>query len=383
MPTNTLTDRICKATMPGEKPRKLFDGHGLYLFITPAGGKLWRVAYRQGGKPQTATLGPYPVLSLADARIKRDELRRKLLDGPIAKPVPITRALTLSQAIEQYWAGRKDVSPSYLANVTRGLAMHVEPSLGGMAIKDVTRDDLLVALKVLDAAGKHVYVRRIRVWVSQVFDWSVEHGHTATNPASFIKPEKAFGKSPVVSHAALKLADVPAFMQRLALEGELQSVLACRLLALTWVRTGELRRMVWSELEGDVWRVPGPRMKMKREHLVPLSAEAMAILEQLKARSRGGEYVFPSEHRIDRPMSENAVLYLIHRMGFKDKMTGHGWRGVASTWANENGYPPDAIERQLAHAPKDAVRSAYNHAAYMPQRRAMLEDWAKWLLCNT
>ena len=158
-----------------------------------------------------------------------------------------------------------------------------------------------------------------------------------------------------------------------------RGVAEARLLALTWARTGELRMIKWSELEGDVWRIPGPRMKKKRIHLVPLSTQAHALLIQLKARSRGGEYVFPSDRRIDRPMSENAVLYLIHRIGFKDRMTGHGWRSVASTWANEHGYNKDHIEMQLSHASDDDVRSAYNHAAYLAPRRAMLQAWADWL----
>ncbi len=379
MPTNQLTDAQCRQAKPSNKLRKLFDGHGLFLAVTPAGGKIWRVAYRVAGKQQTAVIGPYPVVTLAEARIKRDALRTKLIDGVAVKPAKVIHRLTVSEAIKGYWPGRKDVSPGYLKNITRALEMHLEPYIGGVPIADVTREVLIAPLNRLDATGKHSYVRNIRGWISQVFDWAIEQHHTTNNPASLIKPEKAFGKNVEESHASLKLVEVPGFMARLSLEKELQSVLACRLLALTWVRTGELRQMVWSEIEGDLWRIPKGRMKMKREHLVPLVPEALEILGKLKARSRGGEYVFPAEHTTTRPMSENAVLYLIHRMGYKDQMTGHGWRSVASTWANEGGYSPDAIEMQLAHAPSNKVRSAYNNAAYLPQRRAMLEDYAKWL----
>lgn len=379
MPTvNRLTDQKCRTAKPGDKAQKLFDGFGLYLFLPPTGSKIWRMTYRVDGKAQTATLGPYPLLSLADARTKRDDLRRQLLDGVDLKAKP-KKSITLSAAIAAYWGGRQDISPGYLANATRGLAMHLEPYLGSTPIATITRDMLLQPLARLDATGKHVYTKRLRVWVGQVFDWAVEHGHCSANPAALIRPEKAFGKTPVEHHAALALSDVPDFLARLSFERDLQSVLACRMLALTWVRTGELRMMRWSELEGDVWRIPGPKMKMRRMHLVPLSTQAMALLAELKARSRGGEYVFPSDRRIDRPMSENAVLYLVHRIGYKGRMTGHGWRGVASTWANEAGYPSDHIEAQLAHGSDDAVRSAYNHAAYMPQRRAMLQAWADWL----
>lgn len=378
MPINKLTDAMCRKAAPGEKPRKLSDGHGMYLFISPTGAKIWRVGYRQNGKEGTEVLGPYPLLSLADARVKRDEFRRRLLDGVNVKAKP-KKSITFSDAVAQYWATRKDVSSSYLANATRGLAMHLEPDIGSTPIGLVTRDMILAPLMRLDAAAKHVYAKRLRMWAGLVFDWAVEHGHCEINQAALINPEKAFGKKPTENHAALALSEVPAFLQRLSLEKDLQSVLACRLLALTWVRTGELRKMKWEEIEGDVWRVPGVRMKMKRMHLVPLSRQAIAILENLKARSRGGAYVFPGERTVDRPMSENAVLYLIHRIGYKDRMTGHGWRGVASTWANEHGYNSDHIEMQLAHGSDNAVRGAYNHAAYLPQRRIMLQAFADWI----
>lgn len=378
MATNKLTDHQCRTAKPGEKPKKLADGHGMYLFVSVAGAKIWRIGYRLNGKEQVHVLGPYPLLTLADARSKRDEFRRKLLDGVDvkAKPKP---SISFSDAVVAYWAGRKDVSDSYRANATRGLAMHLEYAIGGDPIASITRERILELLLKLDAAGKHVYAKRLRVWAGQVFDWAVEHGHCPTNPASLIKPEKAFGKSPVVHHASLKLSEVAEFMTRLGLERDLQSVLACRMLALTWVRTIELRMMRWGEIEGDTWRVPKGTMKMRREHLVPLSAQALAILETLKARSRGGDYVFPAEHRIDRPMSENAILYLVHRIGYKDRMTGHGWRSVASTWANENGYNKDHIEMQLAHSEENEVRSVYNNALYLEPRRKMLQDWATWL----
>ncbi len=380
MPTNSLTDSACKSAKPGARARKMFDGHGLFLFISPAGGKIWRVAYRVDGKQQTKTIGPYPLLSLADARTKRDELRRGLIDGIVpTKAVKAPTVPTFTEAAADYWGGRKDLTAGYLGNVARGLAMHLEPHIGKTPVDAITKEQLLRPMMALDAAGKHVYARRIRVWASQVFDWAVEHGHCPANPAGLIKPKVAFGRRTVQSHASLTLAEVGPFLARLSMERELQSVLACRLLALTWLRTDELRAAPWREVDGDTWRIPAARMKMKRDHIVPLSTQAQAILATLKERCRGSDYIFPGEYRIDRPMSENAILYLIYRIGYKDRMTGHGWRSVASTWANEGGYAPDAIERQLAHAPNDAVRSAYNHAAYLPQRRAMLQDWADWL----
>lgn len=377
---NKLTDHKCRSAKPAEKPQKLSDGHGLYLFVTPAGGKVWRVAYRVDGKAQTAALGPYPLVSLAQAREKRDELRRALVAGEPVRPAARRASITLAQACADYWAGRKDVSAAYRMNAEHALQRHVLPLLGARSVDALTRDDVLRALSAMNAAGLHVYVRKTRMWLAQVLDWCVEHGHASVNHAAAIKSEKAFGRAPVESFAALDLADVPAFMARLSLEGVIQSAVASKLLALTWVRTQELRMMRWDELDGDLWRIPAGRMKRRRDHLVPLSHQAQALIEHMRVRSRGSEYVFPSDRRLDRPMSENAILYLIGRMGYAGRMTGHGWRSVASTWANERGYNRDAIERQLAHAPDDRVRAVYNRAEFMAERRAMLQDYADWLM---
>jgi len=379
MPTNKLLDSKIRAIAATDRPQKFFDGAGLFLFVSPKGAKVWRLAYRVNGKAQTATIGPYPLIGLAEARKKRDEIKLKLLDGePLAKRAK--RSLTLSEACGEYWGGRDDLSASYLANAKRALEMHIEPKLGAVPVAELTREQVLDALKVMDAAKLYEYVRKTRMWLSQVLDWAVENGHAEANVAATIKADKAFGKAPVEHFAAVSLPEVPALMERIALEGEIQSVLACRLLALTWTRTVELRMMEWSEIHGDQWVIPAGKMKRRREHVVPLTAQAMEIIENMRARSRGSPYVFPGDHRIERPMSENAILYLLHRCGYKGRMTGHGFRSVASTWANDAGHNPDAIERQLAHVPADMTRAAYNRAAYLPQRRAMLQAWADWLM---
>lgn len=380
---NTLTDAKIRALKPRERPFKEFDGGGLFCWVAPSGVKVWRVAYRLAGKQQTKSLGPYPAVSLAEARKKRDELKATLRDGgdPMAERKATKKdALTFRQASERFWSGRGDLSSSYRSNATRAMEMHLYPFLGDKPIGGIDRAMLLEALNRMDAAGLHQYVRKTRMWASQVFEWAVEHHEAAINPAALINPKKAFGHSKVEHFAALTLPEVPAFMQRLSLEAELQSVLACRLLALTWVRTTELRGMPWSELDGDVWRIPAARMKRKRDHIVPLSKQAQAIFAKLRARARPScPYVFPSEHRDDRPMSENTVLALLARMGYKGRMTGHGFRSVGSTWANERGYAADAIERQLAHTPADKTRAAYNRAEFLDVRRAMLADFAGWL----
>lgn len=379
--TNTLTDSKCKAAKPSDKPQKLFDGGGLYLAVMPTGGKLWRCAYRLNGKPQTASFGPYPSVTLLEARRQRDELKAKLRSG---EPVKESRAPknepTLEQAHKLYWSGRKDLSSSYLQNESRAFEMHVQPWLGNLPVSSIGRAQVLEALNHLDAAGKHEYTRKCRMWLSQVFDWALEQGHVQSNPCKSIKPDKAFGKKPVQNFAALELSEMRNFLERLELEDELQSVLACKLLALTWVRTGELRMMEWAEIDGDLWRIPQGKMKRRRDHLVPLSSQALEILDKLRARSRGSKYVFPNDRRTDRPMSENSILYLIGRIGYGGRMTGHGFRTIGSTWANENGFNSDAIERQLAHAPEDKVRAVYLRSEFLPERRRMIQAFADWLI---
>lgn len=382
MPTNKLTDAKIKALKPTGKPQKISDGGGLYLFITPTGSKLWRMSYRVDKKPQTLTFGPYPLVTLAEARVKRDDAKRAMLAGLPVKAVPakVPTSITLSAACDAYFLTRKDLSPSYLMNFENALKRHILPVLGDRPVGGLTRADVLEALNKMDAAGLHVYVRKTRMWLGQVFDWCVEQAHCETNPCALIRPDKAFTRAVVQSFAALELREVPAFMARLDLEGEIQSALACRLLALTWTRTAELRGMLWKEIEGEVWRVPASRMKRRRDHVVPLSKQALVIIEKMRARSKGSEYVFPNDRRLDRPMSENSILYLLGRMGYGQKMTGHGWRSIASTWANENGYPSDAIERQLAHSPDDKVRAVYMRSEFMEIRAKMLADYANWLM---
>lgn len=379
MPTNSLSDSQCRAAKPKAKAYKLFDGLGLHLAVMPTGTKTWRVAYRAAGKPQTATLGQYPTLTLAEARIKRDELRKRLAEGEPAKQSGGKR-IQLREASAQYWAGRQDMDPKSLLNAQNALQRYVFPRLGDKYLDEIDREAMLEALKVIDAAGKFDYVRKVRGWASAVFDWGMANGYAKINPCELINPRKAFGRRKTKGFAALELTQIPEFMQRLELEGLLQSVMACKLLALTGVRTKELRLMRWDEVDGALWRIPADRMKKDLDLLVPLSRQALAILDHMKARASGSEYVFPNDRSSTRPMSENAVLYLIGRIGYAGVMTGHGWRKVMSTWLNEHGFDKDAIERQLAHVPSDKIRGIYNRAEFMPERRRMMQAWADWLI---
>ena len=384
MATNTLTDARCKAAKPSLKPVKMFDGGGLFLWVSPKGAKIWRIAYRLEGKQQQMSLGEYPSLTLADARQRRDEVRATLARGedPAGPKKSARPAMTLEQANEGYWATRGDLSPSYLKKSKRAVEQYLYPRFRAAGLDEVSSADLLEVLRGIDAAGKAVYVRKVRLWVGMIYDCAIANGWAQASPAAQIDPKRAFSRAKVIAMPALELHEVHPLMRRLAMEKPLQSVLGCRLLALTWLRTGELRTMRWDDLQGDLLRIPGKRIKREKDHVVPLSRQALALVDELRLRRNGSEFVFPSDRRIDRPMSENAILYLLHRLGYKGKMMGHGWRSVASTWANENGHPADAIERQLAHSPTDKVRSAYNRAEYLQQRRAMLQEWADWLVVD-
>jgi integrase len=386
VPTNKLTDSQCKKAAPKDAPYKLTDGEGMYLYVLTTGTKVWRLAYRKGGLQKTEVIGPYPLISLADAREQRDAFKRKLLAGEVPDrkevPLPPKAVVTFKSSCETYWNGRKDITEKYRKNALRGLEMYLWPKLGNMDVGAITRAQLLTELNKMDAKGLHVYVRKVRIWSSAVFDWAVEQGHAEVSVAETINPKKAFGKAHVENFASLDLDDVPGLWDRLKVEQPIQSVLACKMLAYTWVRTKELRSMLWDQIGDDgVWRIPHNIMgKTKKEHLVPLSRQALALLSELSARRRPGcNYVFPAEHRDDRPMSDSTVLMLLYRLGYKGKMTGHGWRSAGSTWANERGYDDDAIERQLAHVAKDKVRAIYNRAKYLEARREILQAWADWL----
>lgn len=371
MTVHKLRDSDVRLAKPRERIYKLFDGGSLFLAVTPAGGKHWRLQYRVAGKQTTMSLGSYPTVSLAQARIRAQEARKSLPSSRIA-------STTLRAACEAYWAGREDLSEVYRTNAIRGLETHVLPKLGGRPIGSITREDLMAVLDAMNSRGLYVYVRKVRRWVGQVMQWAEARGLVEVNVARLIDPRAAFGSRLPEHYPALPLAEVPAFMARMRMEGRLQSVLACELLALTWTRTGEFRGARWSEIDGDVWRIPKERTKRRRDHLVPLSAQAVERFEEIRRWGLPGDLVFPSR-RPDRPISENAVLALIARMDYAGRMSGHGWRAVGSTWANENGWPADVIERQLAHEPADAVRAAYNRAEHLPARRRMLQAFADWL----
>jgi integrase len=387
MPTNVLTDAQLKRLKPLEKPYKLFDGGGLHVYVTST-AKIWRLAYRIEGKAQTKSIGPYPLVSLAQARQQRDAMKSVLhAGGTLKREKAGARAVvpTLTDTCENYWKTREDLSRDYLMNATNALEKYVLTRFGALPINDFTREHVMQVLNGMNEAGRFVYLRKVRMWLAQVLDYAVEHKLVASNVADGIKTERAFGRRKVEHFAALELHDVGPFLKRIDLEADLDSVLAMELLMLTWMRTNEVRQLQVADLgtspgiTGKRLLIPAERMKRDKDLVVPLSTQALAVVERALLRNRGSNYVFPATHRIDRPLSENTVLALIARVGYKGRMTGHGWRTVASTWANERGYREDAIERQLAHVPEDEVRSTYNRAQYLDERKLMMQAWADWL----
>jgi len=407
MANRPLTLTGCKTATAPDKPIKLFDGGGLYLHVSPSGSKVWRMSFRLDGRPQTATFGAFPEVSLVQARKMRDALKEKqergllgkpksrpLIAPPAAPPSPdlaqvrLPRnvqskinddVLTVRRACQMHLKMRQDLTARYLNNIARAFEMHLFPHLGDLAIAELSREQLLAALLLVDQAGRADYVRKIRMWFSQVLDWAVARDYVKINVANTIDPKRVFSKKSTQHFASLEISELPAFLDKLNARAQSVAVLATWFMAYTWVRTTEVRLMTWSEVTDGIWRIPGARMKRRRDHMVVLPPQALEILAHLRKLSHGEHYVFRTKIGKDEPMSENAVLSVIYHMGYKGRMTGHGFRSVASTWAHECGYSPDVIERQLAHAPEDRVRAAYNRAEYLPQRTQMLIDFANWI----
>ena len=382
MASNKLTNASVRAAAPRDRPYKLFDGEGLFLHVMPSGTKTFRWGYRPPGskRQQTATLGRFPDIGLAEARRARAERAGLVASG---KRITVRAAPTLRDACDLYWQGRTDSTDKYRDAALGALERHIYPDLGDVRITDLTRPLLLETLLKMQAKGLAEYTRKCRTWLSMALHGYVALEVIAANPADAINPRRDFNRKPKVKHfARVELHEVPELARRLALESPSRRAIAAHwLLALTWTRTDELRGMRWSEIDGDTWRIDASRMKRDFDHMVPLTAPALQILKkQWQIRTGSCEFVFPNDRRADRAMSENTILNVLYEAGYKGRMTGHGWRSIGSSWANENGCNPDAIEAQLAHVPGDKVRAAYNRANYIDHRRDFMNRWAIWLL---
>ncbi|MBI5659955.1 MAG: tyrosine-type recombinase/integrase [Nitrosomonadales bacterium] len=391
MATNLLSAAECKnATSNGAGVRKLHDGDGLYLWVYLDGRKYWRMRYWQVGKEKSLSVGVYPKVSLSDARKKRDELRKQLQSDldPSAERKATTLRKKLAaensfEAVALEWHSKQKIKwVAHHANrVKRLLELSIFPVLGKRPIDQIEAPELLGAIRKIEARGAHDLAHRVLQICGQVFRYGIATGRCTRNLSTDLRG--ALTPHVMQHQSAVRPEELPDLLRAIARydeTGDKQTRLALQLLAQTFVRTNELTGAEWGEfdMENALWIIPAGRMKMKTEHVVPLARQALAILAELKEISGGSRFVFPGRNR-DKPISNNTMLFALYRMGYKGKMTGHGFRAVASTILNETGFKPDVIERQLAHCERNEVRGAYNRAEYLPERKKMMQHWADYL----
>jgi integrase len=385
----SLSDAKVRNAKPKTKPYKIADSGGLFLLVMPNGSKYWRLKYFFGGKEKTLALGVYPDIALADARDRRAQAKRLLAAGDDpgeakkqAKHLAVLKTANTFEAIAREWYGQRvhEWSPKTAGMVQDRLDRHILPKLDYRPIAEINAPEVLAVLRVVEESGALEMARRVSHIISQVFMYAIATGRAERNPVNDLRGAL---KTPVVSHRAyLREADLPDYLQKLETYiGTPLTKLALQLLLLTFVRTTELRAAEWKEIDWDKaeWRIPAERMKVREEHIVPLSRQAVTVLRELEQHSGTRPYVFPSETNPATFMSENTMLYALYRMGYRSRATGHGFRSTASTILNEHGFRPDVIERQLAHRERNSVRAAYNHAQYLPERREMMQWWADFL----
>ena len=388
----TLTDVTIRKAKPAGKTQRLFDGGGLYLEVSPAGGKWWRLKYRFGGKEKRLSLGTYPDTSLADARERRDAARKLLAAGAdpgeqrkAAKAAGDERTANSFEVVAREWHAKQSATwvDLHASRIMLRLQNDVFPWLGSRPIADVTAKDLLATVNRIVDRGAVESAHRVLQNCGQVLRYAIATGRAERNPVADLR-----GALPPVKQTHLAAIIEPGAIGGLlramdAYNGSLVTKCALRLAPLVFVRPGELRQAEWAEfdLDGAQWNIPAEKMKMREPHLVPLSPQAVAILRELHALTGRGRYVFPSARSPQRPMSNNAVLSALRRMGYAtDEMSGHGFRAMARTVLDEVlHFRPDYIEHQLAHAVKDPNGRAYNRTAHLAERRKMMAGWADYL----
>ena len=397
-----------RSAAPREKPYKLADGEGLFLLVKPNGAKLWRMKYRFASKEKLLSFGAYPEVGLSAARELRLKAKHAIAMGedPMGEMArPTAKEGKTFERIAKLWHENRmaSLNPAHATRVWSRLERDVLPFLGEMHIEEITAPDVLAMIRQIEARGALDISRRAKQCVGQVFQFAIASGWAKADPTTHLRG--ALKPKPRVQHMTrLPVADLPHFLAKLdryTEENPRRSVItrnALHFALLTWVRTKELRFAVRSEFEGlgspnAIWRIPAERMKMKREHIVPLSRQAEVIIAEMLA-AMNEPYVFPG-NKPESPLSENTMIYAIYRMGYISRQTVHGFRSIASTWANEQlveyGDPPiwmrryhaDWVEMQLAHSEENEVRGAYNAAEYLTPRRRMLQDWADYLDAQT
>ncbi|ACB17891.1 integrase arm-type DNA-binding domain-containing protein [Escherichia coli] len=381
-----LNARQVDAAKPREKAYKLADGAGLYLEVVPSGSRYWRMKYRFNGKEKRMAFGVYPAVSLAQARALRDEAKKKLAEGIdpsfAKKEEKLVRDVQLNntfQAVALEWHGTKVSrwSEGYASDIIEAFNKDIFPYIGQLPVNDIKPLVLLNVLRRMESRGATEKAKKVRQRCSEVFRYAIVTGRAEYNPAADLTSAMSGHESK--HYPFLTVEELPDFFKALAgYTGSPLVVLAARLLILTGVRTGELRGAFWSEfdLEKAVWEIPAERMKMKRPHLVPLSTQALEIVQQLKVISGQYPLVFPGRNDPRKTMSEASMNQVFKRIGYTGKVTGHGFRHTMSTILHEEGFNTAWIETQLAHVDKNAIRGTYNHALYLEGRREMMQWYA-------
>jgi len=386
-----LTDLKVRKAKGTEKPYRMADGKGLYLEVMPNGSRYWRMKYRFDEKEKRAAFGVYPEVSLAEAREKCIATRKFLSAGidPSEQKKEVKRTQTREaastfEAVAREWFEdqREGWTEIYAGKVIGSLEVDVFPRIGNRPIARLDAPDMLEIVRAVEARRVRETAKRVLQRSRAVFQYAIMTGRCSRNPAADIDAKTVLKKGPGVAHMArVKPLEIPQLMRDIAAyDGELVTRLALQFMALTFARTTEMIQMEWAEVDerGNQWRIPAERMKMRDPHIVPLSRQALEILKQLKTFNGKERHVFYSVQGRG-PISNNTMLFALYRMGYKSRMTGHGFRGLAATVLREIGYDRDIVDRQLAHAERNQVTAAYVHAEYLPERREMMQRWADHL----
>ena len=391
-----LNDRQIKNAKPAEtgKKTKLFDGGGLYLEVTPAGGKIFRLKYRIGGKEKTLTIGKYPAVSLSEARQATENARRLLASGQDPseakqqeKRERQAAALNTFESIARRWHtdNLHRWKENHAARIISDFEKDVFPAIGEIQITEISVSDVKAVISAIIARGATVTAEKVRQWIGAVYQYAAMLEITDRNPAAVLRGH--FEQAKTDHRPALPREELTEFYRRLILaEIEPQNRIALILNMLTFLRSTELRGGQWNEIDFDaaMWTVPAQRMKHEKTapkppHAVPLADWTLELLAELKELTGNTPFLFPSRTKTDGFISDATISRIIERMGYKGRVTPHGFRALASSILNEQGYNPDAIERQLAHVEEDRIRAAYNRADYMDERREMMQWYSDYL----
>ena len=390
--TKELTALEVDKTKPGTTDKRLYDGKGLFLIVTPKGGKWWRFKYSFAGKAKTLSLGTYPEISLSEARDKRFDARNKIANG--IDPGEVRKALKTAQttqettfeAVAWEWYNKhlSDWSTGHAITVKSRLVRDVFPVVGDKPIAEIKSSQIRKLLETINGRGVRETAYRIKVIIGQVFRYAVSTERADNDPSIAIKANEVLGKSQPKHFSAITdpKAVAPLLQAIDKYQGTFYVKCALQLAPLLFVRPGELQKAEWSEfdLDAEEWNIPAERMKMKQAHLVPLCRQAVTIIKSLQPLTGSGKYLFPGRTSA-RPMSNNTINAALRYLGFdKETMTGHGFRAMARTILDEVlNVRPDYIEHQLSHAVKDPNGRAYNRTAHLPARRKMMQRWADYL----